>query len=355
VEKALEEGVKFRFLASPVQASKTASGIALECEHMSLGAPDASGRRRPVPKPGSGFTAIFDAVIKAIGEGPEDYPVSSPFNEKRKAASVGHMLGPGVFAAGDFITGPSSVVAAVASGRETARRIELSFHPGHPDAGRNGLPATLLTHPFLEKAGRIRTMEGAPSVRVRGIDSEDTPTPARGEIETEAGRCFNCGCVAVSPTDVGTALVALDARVVTTKRSIDARAFFTAGACASTLLDPDEVITEIQIPRPPKGARQCYLKFTLRKPIDFAIVSVAAVITAPDGECKDARIALGAVAPAPMRAIAAEEALCGKRLSEEAAAEAAEAALAGAEPLSMNDYKVEIAKVLVKRAILGHE
>jgi hypothetical protein len=307
-----------------------------------------------VPKPGSGITAIFDAVIKAIGEEPENYPVSSPFNEKRKAVS-GHMLGPGVFAAGDFMTGPSSVVAAVASGRETARRMELSFRPSHQDDGRNGLPATLPTHPFLEKAGRIRTMEGAPSERVRSIDTEDTPTPARAEIETEAGRCFNCGCVAVSPTDVGTALVALDAQVVTTKRSIDARAFFTANACASTVLDPDEVITELQIPRPPEGARQCYLKFTLRKPIDFAVVSVAAVITAPDGECRDARIVLGAVAPAPMRAIAAEEALCGKRLSDGAAAEAAEAALAGAEPLSMNGYKVEIAKLLVKRAILGHE
>ncbi len=354
VEKALEEGVRFRFLTSPVQASKTASGIALRCERMGLGAPDASGRRRPVPKPGSGFTAVYDAVIKAIGEEPEDYPVSLPFNRKRKAVRSNHVLGPGVFAAGDFITGPSSVVAAVASGRETARRIDLSFRAGHAEAGPDGL-ATLPTHPFLEKTGRIRTMEATPSERVRSIDTEDTPASTRVEIEKEAGRCFNCGCVAVSPTDVGTALVALDARVVTTKRSIDARAFFTADACTSTVLDQDEVITEIRIPRPPEGARQCYLKFTVRKPVDFAIVSVAAVITAPDGECKDARIALGAVGPAPMRAIAAEEAICGKRLNDGAAAEAAEAALAGAEPLSMNGYKVEIAKLLIKRAILGHE
>ena len=173
------------------------------------------------------------------------------------------------------------------------------------------------------------------------------------EIETEAGRCFDCGCVAVNPSDVGTALVALDAQVVTTKRRIDARAFFTAHAAASTLLDADEVITEIRIPKPPQGARQSYLKFTLRKSVDFAVVSVAAVITTANGECTDARIALGAVGPAPVRAFAAEEALRGKPLSEAAAVEAAEAALAGAAPLSMNGYKVEIAKVLVRRAILG--
>jgi NADPH-dependent glutamate synthase beta subunit-like oxidoreductase len=355
VEKALEEGVKFRFLASPAQAAKTASGIALRCERMGLGAPDASGRRRPVPKPGSDFTAVYDVVIKAIGEEPEDYPAASPFGKKRKGGPLSHMLGPRVFAAGDFITGPSTVVAAVASGREAARLIDLSLRPAAEAAGRNGLFITLPTRPFLEKAGRIRAMEAVPSERVRSIDTEDTPASARGEIEKEAGRCFNCGCVAVSPTDVGTALVALDARVVTTKRSIDAGAFFTANAGASTVLDPDEVITEIRIPRPPEGARQCYLKFTVRKPVDFAIVSVAAVITAPEGECKDARLALGAVAPAPMRAIAAEEALSGKRLSEAVAAEAAEAALAEAEPLSMNGYKVEIAKLLIKRAILGHD
>jgi xanthine dehydrogenase YagS FAD-binding subunit len=99
--------------------------------------------------------------------------------------------------------------------------------------------------------------------------------------------------------------------------------------------------------------KQTFLKFSLRKPIDFAIVSVASVITVEDGVCTDARIVLGAVAPGPVRAKKAEEVMIGRPLDEAAAAEAAEGALAGAKPLSKNAYKVEIAKTLVKRAILS--
>lgn len=353
VEKALEEGVRFRFLVSPVKAFKTASGIDLECERMGLGAPDASGRRRPVARPGSGFTQTFDEVIKAIGEEPEKGPVGSLLKEMGKTGSKGRMAGPRLFAAGDFVTGPSTVVAAVASGREAARRIEAFLSPGRQDAGRE--EHKVPTSPFFEKAGRIRTMEAAPSLRARSLDREDRPSLSREEIETEAARCFNCGCVAVGPSDVGTALVALDGQIVTTKRSIDALAFFAPDATSSTIIGPDEVITEIRIPRPPEGARQSYLKFTLRKPVDFAIVSVAAVICATDGKCEDARVALGAVAPAPVRAFAAEEALRGQELTEALATEAAEAAFADAAPLSMNAYKAEIGKVLVKRAVLGRK
>jgi xanthine dehydrogenase YagS FAD-binding subunit len=91
----------------------------------------------------------------------------------------------------------------------------------------------------------------------------------------------------------------------------------------------------------------------LRTPIDFPVVSVASVITIERGVCVDARVALGAVAPAPVRARAAEEVIIGQPIDEHRAAEAAEQAVAGAQPLSMNAYKVEIAKTLVKRAILS--
>jgi xanthine dehydrogenase YagS FAD-binding subunit len=97
---------------------------------------------------------------------------------------------------------------------------------------------------------------------------------------------------------------------------------------------------------------QTFLKFTVREPIDFAIVSVASVITREEGVCTDVRIALGAVAPGPVRAEKAEEMLKGNRIDEEIAARAAEQALAGARPLSKNAYKIEIARTLVKRAIL---
>ena len=118
------------------------------------------------------------------------------------------------------------------------------------------------------------------------------------EIENEAKRCVDCGCLAVGLSDLAIALVALDASIVTNKRTLAAQTFFSASATCSTVLDPDELIKEVQIPKPEKGARQSYRKFTLRKPLDFAIVSVASMITSRNGICTDARITLGAVAPA---------------------------------------------------------
>jgi xanthine dehydrogenase YagS FAD-binding subunit len=159
--------------------------------------------------------------------------------------------------------------------------------------------------------------------------------------------------VAVSPSDIGLALVALDARIVTTKRALSAEKFFSATAARSTVLDDDELITEIQVPKPVAGARQVYSKFTLRKPIDFAIAGVACVLTMQDGVCSEARIALGGVAAEPVRAREAEKFLAGRRVEGAAAEAAARLAVEGAKPLSDNAYKVEIIKTLVKRAIVS--
>lgn len=161
-------------------------------------------------------------------------------------------------------------------------------------------------------------------------------------------------CFAVCPSDTAVALAALDGHIIVVgpegERRIAVTDFF---APLANNLEPGEMVREIEVSRVAGPARQTFLKFTLRKPVDFAIVSVASVITVQGGVCTDARIALGAVAPGPVRAKAAEEALIGRRIGEAAAGAVAEAALAGARPLSMNSYKIEIAKTLVKRAILG--
>ncbi|HUL20439.1 MAG TPA: FAD binding domain-containing protein [Thermodesulfobacteriota bacterium] len=353
VEKAKEEGIEFQFLTQPTEASKAEGKITLRCVRMKLGAPDASGRPKPVPVPGSEFVSTFDAVIKAIGENPETSLLPAEFRQKaRKASSSARHLGKNLFAGGDFITGPSTVVQAIASGREAARLIELSFKDRQPSAVRSGTKQGF-TSPSFEGAPRIQVPVLPVSERIKNIDIEDIPSLGLSEIATEASRCFNCGCLAVSPSDIGIALIALDANIVTTKRTLDAHSFFNASATASTALDPEELVTEIQIPKPKDGVRQNYLKFTLRNPIDFGIVSVASSIAFEGGICKDARIALGAVAPSPVRAKRAEEVIKGRPIDEGAAAEAAEQAVAGAHPLSMNAYKVEILKALVKRAILS--
>jgi len=118
------------------------------------------------------------------------------------------------------------------------------------------------------------------------------------------------------------------------------------------ILEPDELLTNIHLPDPAAGVRQVFLKFTLRKPVDFAIASVAAVVRMQAGICKDARIVLGAVAPTPVRAVGSEKCLTGKVASEEVIAEVAKAAVRDAKPMRMNAYKVEITEVLVKRALL---
>jgi len=160
-------------------------------------------------------------------------------------------------------------------------------------------------------------------------------------------------CFAACPSDTAVALTVLDGSVsiagVAGKRRVPVQDFLTP---MGTVLAPGELLEGVRVPRPPKDARQSFLKFATRDAVDFAIVSVAALVVLEKGVCKQARIALGAVAPMPIRASAAEALLVGKAIDEHSAAEAAEVALAGARPLSGNGYKVEIAKTLIRRALL---
>ncbi|MBN1104920.1 MAG: FAD binding domain-containing protein [Deltaproteobacteria bacterium] len=353
LQKAEAEGVEFSFLTLPAHLSRSADGVVLECVRMKLGAPDGSGRPRPERVPGSAYVITFDAVIQAIGEEPDYTILPEEVREQAKRASVLSFRKKSLFLGGDFLTGPSTVAAAVAAGRETASEIRSSFGE-RVSSQAKGEKAYAFVRPFLDvTTSRIPRRELPASEGVVTLDAEDLPGHREGDMEREAHRCFNCGCLAVAPSDVGIALVALDARIVTTKRNLTAKDFFRASATRSTVLEPDELIKEIRIPKPPAGARQRYEKFTLRKPVDFAIVSVASLVTAEGGICKDARIVLGAVAPEPVRAKKAEDAIKGRLINETTAAEAAEQAVAGSMPLPMNDYKIAITKALVKRAIMA--
>ena len=162
------------------------------------------------------------------------------------------------------------------------------------------------------------------------------------------------GCFAVCPSDTAVALAALNAQIKvagpTGERRIAVTDFF--GPLGNALRQ-DEMVTEVEVPRVSDPAKQTFLKFTLRSPVDFAVVSVALVAAFERGICRDVRLALGAVASKPIRARKAETFLVGRPIDRDAAKEAAEQALADAKPLSMNAYKVEIAKALVQRAILS--
>jgi len=165
----------------------------------------------------------------------------------------------------------------------------------------------------------------------------------------DAKRCF-----AVCPSDTAVALAALNAQILVTgpkgERKIAITDFFSP---LENALAQDEMIKEIEIQKTTTPAQHKFLKFTLRSPVDFAVVSVASVIIVKEGICIDARIALGAVAPGPVRAKKAEAFIKGQPINNDIAEQAAKEALAGARPLNRNAYKIEIAKTLVKRAISG--
>jgi len=261
---------------------------------------------------------------------------------------------PGVFAGGAVTHGPATVIEAIAAGKRAAVAMDayLKGAKAEDKDEKEVKPFLKFNSDYLKKTSRVE-MPKRP-VAERSIDVEDALGLGLSEIEGEANRCFNCGCVSVNSSDMGLVLVALEARVKIAGprgvRTVPVVEFF--GSLRNTL-EADEMVTEIQVPQPPDGARQTFLKFRLREAVDFPIVSVASVINIDNGVCQDARIALGAVAPTPIRATEAEKMIKGKALNSKTAEAASEAAVIGAIPLSMNAYKVEITKILVKRAILS--
>jgi xanthine dehydrogenase YagS FAD-binding subunit len=157
-------------------------------------------------------------------------------------------------------------------------------------------------------------------------------------------------CLAVNPSDTAPALVALNAKIQTNKRLIEAENFWDMRVPGSTILAEDEIVREIQIPTPTAGFKSAFIKFAIRKTIDFPIVNCAALIGGGD-----ARVCLNAVYNKPRRALKAEEAIRGIPINEASAdaAGAAEVASARALPGDRNKWKIPIAKAMVKRAILA--
>lgn len=160
-------------------------------------------------------------------------------------------------------------------------------------------------------------------------------------------------CFAVNPSDVAPTLIALGATLITTSREIDAGDFFGVKPERTTVLGADEILTTIQIPHFEKGTNSQFLKFALRKTIDFPIANCAVKIRTENGLIKSARVCLNGVYNIPYRAFEAESFLIDRTLNEEIAIEAAQQALSKTKTLSSNAYIVPIAKDLVRKAVLA--
>jgi xanthine dehydrogenase YagS FAD-binding subunit len=166
-------------------------------------------------------------------------------------------------------------------------------------------------------------------------------------------------CIATNPSDMNVALAALGAvvRVQGPKgeREIPLADFHRLPGNTpnvDTNLQPNELITAVDLPALPFATRSHYLKVRDRASYAFAIVSVAAILDLrADGTINGARIALGGVAHKPWRAIEAEKTLVGKKTDEESFRAAAGAALAGAKGYQHNAFKIDLAKRSIVRAL----
>ena len=162
-----------------------------------------------------------------------------------------------------------------------------------------------------------------------------------------------------STSDTAIPLTALGATVVTTKKSIAMKDFYTA---LGNVLEVNEIIKEIQVPTPAAGSKQVYVRWAERKALDFAESSVAAVWAVSGGNVSNAVIVLGAVSPVPVRATSTEALVNGKAMTAALAAQAGDEAVKSAQILTGNTgytnnmgnkWKVQIAKTMVKRALLA--
>lgn len=200
IDEALAEGVQIHFLAAPSRIISHDGRVELECIRMELGAMDDSGRRRPEPIKGSEFTMSFDTIITAIGQRPE---IPHQFD---LATGQGNVIQAdpdtlatsreGVFAGGDAVTGPASVIEAIAAGQRAASSIDKFL------GGDGNIEETLYERPAPEPYTGKRDKGFADLGRVEmprvpisethhsftevelGLDAE--------QATTEAKRCLQC-------------------------------------------------------------------------------------------------------------------------------------------------------------------
>jgi xanthine dehydrogenase YagS FAD-binding subunit len=162
----------------------------------------------------------------------------------------------------------------------------------------------------------------------------------------------------VSPSSLAPILIALDAKVrlhgPQGARELSVQDFFVTPKSDKDLehaLGPGEIVTEILVPNP-GNVKMAIYEVRQKEALDWPLAAAAVVLKLDGGSVQSARVVLGHVAPVPWPSPEAEAALKGKSLNEDVAWEAGQAALSKATPLSRNAYKVQLARVAVKRAIL---
>jgi NADPH-dependent glutamate synthase beta subunit-like oxidoreductase len=357
VEQALAEGIEILTSWGPervLEDKGTLRGLQLvRCTSVF----DAQGRFRPDFDTSATRSVVADQVFLAIGQ------TAALSYTGESLATAGGLVAveedtfatnlPGVFAGGDVTSGPATVVQAIAAGRHAAGAMHhYLVRDAADEPAAESAAGSLVRFDVAVVTQSIRVEAPVVPAQRRTIADEDRETLAATVARDEAKRCANCGCVAVNSSDIAVALLALGAEVKTTKRTIPTGEFFAAYPMRTTVLEGDELVTGIDIPRPHSQSRQRYLKFRLRNAIDFPIVSVACVLTLDGETVEKASIAIGAVAPIPTRATEVESFLEGRRLDEATVAEACSIGVNAALALGGNGFKVHIVRALLRHALL---
>lgn len=209
VEEALREGVEMVFLTAPTAISVRDGVKYLHCIRMELGEPDRSGRRRPIPVEGSEFSIPCDTIIGAIGQSTNtqflyhDLPVK--LNKWGDIDINGRTLETSeakIFAGGDCVTGPATVIQAVAAGRRAAEAIDQFLQHGYVRPENPNYQCSRGTLEDLPRAEFERTPTAA-RAKVRSLPlserigfTEVEITLTEDEARAEALRCLKCGCQA---------------------------------------------------------------------------------------------------------------------------------------------------------------
>lgn len=203
----------------------------------------------------------------------------------------------------------------------------------------------------------LRTIEHSPLVKqVNPAVAVAAKSIASTQIRAKGTMVGNI-CNASPSCDSGPIVLASDARILyhgqDGDREMKAGEFFKG--VKKTALEQGDIVTAIVFPPLKKNQKAAYIKHSVRKAMDLAIVGVAVVITVEDGICTDAHIAVGAVAATPIRAPKSETFLIGKKLTDEVIEEAAQLTMESCSPISdiraSKEYRSAMVKVFTKRAI----
>ena len=196
IEAAIEEGIEILYLAAPSRVTRVGNVLKLDCQRMELGEPDESGRRRPVPIEGSNFITELDTLIAAIGQRPlvpETFGVETGRGNVVVVSDNMMSNRGGVFAGGDCVKGPATVIEAIADARKAAEAIDC-YLGGKGDIMESLVPGEeaetwLVKNTPEEKLAVFSHLP--PEGRVKSLKEVEYGMP-REMAEAEAQRCLKC-------------------------------------------------------------------------------------------------------------------------------------------------------------------